>query len=76
MENLLLSNVLFAICVGLQIIVFFVKNPLIKMLLLIGAMTTSLILCFVSPVGFLWIVVSILCAINALNNYFRFKELK
>lgn len=70
-----MNDVLFFICIALQVLVFFVSTK-IKMWLLIGAVITSLILCFTSPVGFLWLIVSFLCALNAFLQYMRLRELK
>lgn len=69
--------ILFFICIGLQIISFFPKQPLSKMWLLIGASISGFALSFVSiSVGFLWIFVGVLCGVNAVSNYIAYKENK
>jgi hypothetical protein len=74
MNELIISNVLFLICITLQIFALFLKNPKMRMILLLGATITSLILCFVSPIVFLWMIISVLCAINAYINYNKWKK--
>lgn len=68
------SNILFLICVALQALTFFIDTIRIKMWLFIFAALTSLILCFISPAGFLWIIVTILCSINTFINYKKMKS--
>lgn len=64
-----MNDILFFICISLQILSFFIKTSRIKMWLFIGAALASLVLCFTSPVGFIWLIVTILNSLNAFMNY-------
>lgn len=63
------STLLFSLCISSQLISLFVKLHKTKMWFLIFAALMAFINCFASPVGFLWIIVTIICGVNAYGNY-------